>query len=75
MNSTLNFGIMPLIVVCIPVRSLLLGRQTSNCSNCSTNWNNFTLILKKNTSSTSQDYTKSSISVLSLFFLLLMAIT
>ena len=32
MNSTLNFGIMPLIVVCIPVRSLLLGRQTSNWS-------------------------------------------
>ena len=36
--------------ISIPLRSLLQGRQTSNWSYCSTNWNNCSMVFKLNTS-------------------------
>ena len=46
LNSTLHFGIPPVASIGIPVRSLLCGRQTSSCSDCSTKRNNSSMVFK-----------------------------
>ena len=44
LNTTLNFEIQACIG--FPVRRILQGRKTSNWSNCSTKWNNCSMLFK-----------------------------